>query len=187
VSEIKTAKNVYTDFDFAVSSVSAYALSKIADEKVEIDFPEFNYSSILNIYLWQKENIFPAGFYGLIKSPVHWVFNKSTHLNIVISDADYLLAKSDDEILEIIKIELKKFFNLKPGNIIHHKIIREKRATFVPSADLLNKRPAQKTNIGNLVLAGDWVDTKLPSTIEGAVKSGRIASELIFNNNSESN
>jgi phytoene dehydrogenase-like protein len=56
--------------------------------------------------------------------------------------------------------------------------LKEKRATFIPSNNIINKRPLQQTAIKNLFLAGDWVDTGLPATIESAVKSGRQASEL---------
>ncbi|MCK7524637.1 MAG: FAD-dependent oxidoreductase [Ignavibacteriales bacterium] len=45
----------------------------------------------------------------------------------------------------------------------------------------LDKRPDSKTPIKNLFLAGDWTNTGLPSTIESAVKSGRIAAELLLN------
>jgi monoamine oxidase len=30
-----------------------------------------------------------------------------------------------------------------------------------------------------LLLAGDWTDTRLPGTIEGAIRSGKTAAELI--------
>ena len=59
------------------------------------------------------------------------------------------------------------------------KLLKEKRATFIPSNKIINTRPSSKTEITNLFLAGDWTDTGLPSTIEGAVKSGRITAELI--------
>jgi uncharacterized protein with NAD-binding domain and iron-sulfur cluster len=65
--------------------------------------------------------------------------------------------------------------------ISSYKIIKERRATFVPSNSILNSRPQQTTNLNNFFLAGDWVDTGLPSTIESAVKSGRVAAELIIN------
>lgn len=181
ITNIKTINNTYAGFDFVVTAVPAYAFSKILDDKTNINIPDFNYSSILNIHLWYKENSLPSGFYGLISSPVHWVFNKGTHLNIVISDADYLVAKSDEEILKMVNTELKKFFNFNPDSITKHKIIKEKRATFVPSAEVLSNRPLQRSHIKNLLLAGDWVDTGLPSTIESAAKSGRIAAEIIMN------
>ena len=173
-------KSTYTGFDFVITAIPAFALSKILDN-ITINFPDFGYSSIVNIHLSCNKNYLPSGFYGLINSPVHWIFNKGTHLNIVISDADYLVAKSDEEILKIVKTELQKFFNLNPDIVTNHKIIKEKRATFVPSAQVLHKRPSQKTGIKNLILAGDWVETKLPSTIESAVKSGRFAADIILN------
>ena len=77
--------------------------------------------------------------------------------------------------------ELKKYIKLDKDMITDYKFIKEKRATFIPSNDIINKRPLQQTGIKNLILAGDWVDTGLPATIESAVKSGRQASELILN------
>ncbi|MFI5236727.1 MAG: hydroxysqualene dehydroxylase HpnE [Ignavibacteriales bacterium] len=180
ITEIHSSKKVYLDFDYVVTAISAYSLSRIMSDEIEINFPDFNYSSILNVHLRMSNTNFPDGFFGLINSPVHWVFNKGTHLNIVISDANELVNKEDNEILEMIKNELQKFFLLDPHLISSHKIIKEKRATFIPSNDIADKRPAQKTQIKNLILAGDWVDTGLPSTIESAVKSGRIASEIIL-------
>ncbi|MCU0345219.1 MAG: FAD-dependent oxidoreductase, partial [Ignavibacterium sp.] len=115
-----------------------------------------------------------------INSPLHWVFNKGTHLNIVISDANELVNKSDEDIIKMVKDEMKKFFLLDSELITGSKIIKEKRATFIPSNDILDKRPSQRTQIKNLVLAGDWVDTGLPSTIESAVKSGKVAADLII-------
>ena len=60
-------------------------------------------------------------------------------------------------------------------------MIKEKRATFVPDNKTIDKRPDIKTKVKNLFLAGDWVNTGLPSTIESAVKSGRRAVEEIEN------
>jgi len=179
-AEIRTSKKIYSDFDFVVSAIPSFALKRIIGEENKILFPEFQYSSILNIHLWLKKNVIPDGFYGLINSPLHWVFNKGSHLNIVISDADELVNKSDEELLAIARVEMKKFFLLDPELITGCKIIKEKRATFIPSNDSLDKRPSQKTPIKNLILAGDWVDTGLPSTIESAVKSGKVAADLLF-------
>ncbi|MCW8810810.1 MAG: hydroxysqualene dehydroxylase HpnE [Ignavibacteriaceae bacterium] len=181
ITEVHTSNRVYTDFDFIITAIPAFALSRVLDEKYQIKIPEFNYSTILNIHLWLKENSFPKGFFGLINSPLHWVFNKGTHLNIVISDAEELASKSDEDLILMVKSEVQKFFLLNPDIISNYKIIKEKRATFIPSNYILDKRPQQKTKIKNLILAGDWVDTGLPSTIESAVKSGRVAADLILN------
>jgi uncharacterized protein with NAD-binding domain and iron-sulfur cluster len=180
VTEIHSSKKVFLDFDVVISAIPAFAMNRIIDNEIEISIPDLKYSSILNIYLWLKENVIPDGFFGLINSPLHWVFNKGSHLNIVISDADELMNKSDEDLVEMVKDEIKKFFLLDPELITGCKIIKEKRATFIPSNDVINSRPSQKTSIKNLILAGDWVNTGLPSTIESAVKSGRVAAELVI-------
>ncbi|MCU0414718.1 MAG: hydroxysqualene dehydroxylase HpnE [Ignavibacteriaceae bacterium] len=180
VTEIHSSKKVFLDFDYVVSAIPAFALNRIIDDENRINIPDFKYSSILNIHLWLKENKIPEVFFGLINSPLHWVFNKGTHLNIVISDANELVNKSDEDKIKVVKDEMKKFFLLDSELITGYKIIKEKRATFIPSNDILDKRPSQRTQIKNLVLAGDWVDTGLPSTIESAVKSGKVAADLII-------
>jgi len=178
--EIHSSNKVFLDFDFVISAIPAFALNRIIDDKNNFVLPDFKYSPILNIHIWLKKNVIPDGFFGLINSSLHWVFNKGTHLNIVISDANELVNKSDEDLIEMVKDEMKKFFLLDAEFITRSKIIKEKRATFIPSNDVIDKRPAQETHFKNLILAGDWVDTGLPSTIESAVKSGRVAAEIII-------
>lgn len=179
VTEIHTSQKVFLNFDFVISAIPSFALNRIVDYENNFVVSDFKYSSILNIHIWLKKNEIPDGFFGLINSPLHWVFNKGTHLNIVISDADELVSKSDEDLIDMVKSEMQKFFLVDPGLISTYKIIKEKRATFIPSKDSLNKRPSQKTPIKNLILAGDWVDTGLPSTIESAVKSGKVAADFL--------
>jgi len=180
IKEIHTSLNIYKDFDFVISAVPSFAVNKFLTVGM-VNIPEFSYSSIMNIHVWLKENKVPEGFFGLINSPVHWVFNKGTHLNLVISDANELMKMNDLEIEELIYDELKKFMNINKNEIIRTQIIKEKRATFIPSRDITGNRPQTKTKIKNLFLAGDWVNTGLPSTIESAVKSGRLAAGESFN------
>ena len=140
------------------------------------------YSSILNVHVWLNENFFGNNFYALINSRLHWVFCHDTHLTCVISDADYLMNVSDDEIMNLIYSELEKYLNIKMNEIQDYFIIKEKRATFIPSNEILSNRPDTETDIKNLFFAGDWVNTDLPSTIESAVKSGRMAAEAVVVN-----
>jgi zeta-carotene desaturase len=57
-------------------------------------------------------------------------------------------------------------------------VVREKQATF-SLAPGQPDRPGVRTAIGNLFLAGDWTDTGLPATIEGAVVSGHRAAAAV--------
>ncbi len=182
VDQLISENNVYQDFDFVISAIPLPALQKIVPKELLGIEVNLLYSTILNIHVWLKEIPITENFYGLINSPLHWIFNKGSHLNIVISDADGYAKKTNDEIIETIMQELEKFTKIKRSFLMRYKIIREKRATFIPCNEILNKRPESKTNIGNLFLAGDWIDTGLPSTIESAAKSGRIAAELILSN-----
>ena len=58
------------------------------------------------------------------------------------------------------------------------RIVKEKRATFASTPAENFKRPPARTRWTNLFLAGDWVDTGLPATIEGALRSGEAAAAL---------
>ncbi len=58
------------------------------------------------------------------------------------------------------------------------QIVKEKRATFAANPEQDARRPNAATSFDNLVLAGDWTQTGLPATIEGAIRSGHKAAQL---------
>jgi squalene-associated FAD-dependent desaturase len=180
IVEVKSDENNYNEFDYVISAIPLHALEKIIPkENLEINL-ELKYSTILNIHIWLDKNNMQEKFYGLLNSPLHWIFVKEKHINIVISDADYLAEKSKEEIYEFVMDELIQYTSIVRDDIKQYKIIKEKRATFVPAITTSGKRPNSKTSIRNLLLAGDWTNTGLPSTIESAVKSGRIAAEQVL-------
>ncbi len=177
LTKVLTSKRTFSDFDYAVSTVPWFALDKIIKD-VDI-FLNFEHSAILTIHIWLKENLLKENFYGLIGSPIHWIFNHKDYITLVKSDANDLIEKTKEEIFEMAVAELKKYAGINEEEIKSYKVIKEKRSTFVPDIESLNKRPGTKTKIKNLFLAGDWINTGLPSTIESAVKSGRIAAALV--------
>lgn len=182
ITEVKTDKTSYRDFDFIVSAVPLFSLGKFIDPKqIGINL-NLTYSTILNIHLWIEDLDLDEKFYGFFNSPLHWIFVKDNHFNIVISDADYLAEESKEYIYNFVINELRQFIEIDLNKIKHFKIIKEKRATFIPTNEVLDKRASSKTMIKNLFLAGDWINTGLPSTIESAVKSGRMAAELVLQN-----
>jgi len=181
VTGIKINGEDFSDFDFIISAVPFNSILKFIPDNFFDKNISFKYSSILNIHIWFNSNPLKEPFYGLINSQVHWIFNKQDHLNLVISDADYLMNKSPEELFETCKTELIKYLGIDESEIKHYKILKEKRATFIPSNNIIYSRPGSKTKIKNLFLAGDWTDTGYPSTIESATKSGRIAAELTIN------
>ena len=177
IRSIRTNKRILTDFKYVITSIPYYGLKRILPDENIVQDPGFIYSSILTVHIWLRVNNLEKTFYGLIGSDIHWIFNHGTHLTLVRSDAGELIDKSKEELFELVKNELYKYCLIEEKNILDYRIIKEKRATFIPDNSILNKRPHPVTGIKNLILAGDWTDTGLPSTIESAVKSGRLAAE----------
>ena len=102
ITAVKSEKNVYKSFDCVISAIPLSALDKIISKKaLGIDL-ELEYSTILNIHIWLNENKLQDKFYGLLDSPLHWIFVKEDHINIVISDANYLAEKSKEEIIDFV-------------------------------------------------------------------------------------
>ncbi|MGE5433085.1 MAG: hydroxysqualene dehydroxylase HpnE [Syntrophomonadaceae bacterium] len=178
VKKINLANREVTDFDFVISAVPFYSFSKLfsAEFVKSLNPDNASYSSILSLNLWLKENPFKEEFYGFIDSPVHWVFDHKKYITVVISNADEIIEKSKEDLKDIICSELEKYFpQFNRSCVYMTKLIKEKRATFIPDSIMLQNRPHTVSSVRNLFLAGDWIATGLPATIEGAVKSGHDA------------
>lgn len=182
VVSVLTGDEKLSDYDYLISAIPLYSLARIIDLNILNINIQFEYSSILNIHLWIEGLNLKEKFYGFLDSPLHWIFVKDEHFNIVISDADYLIEKDQNEIMELVINELKRFFPVAADAVKKYKIIKEKKATFIPANKVNKLRPEAETKIKNLFLAGDWTNTGLPATIESAVKSGRIAAEKVLKN-----
>ena len=133
---------------------------------------------ILNIHfkLNQKHNEIKlpnsSFFVGVIGGTVDWIFKKKNILSVTISAANYLNNFENEKISEIVWQDVKKVFNLDTIKKPKYKIIREKMATFVQSPEEVLRKPKMYTEYKNVFLAGDWIDTGLPATIEGGITSG---------------
>lgn len=187
-----TSKNEYSTFDNVVLAIPPHSYEKIKfrneNEIENIIIPdfqlmmkEFNYSTILNVHLWLSENPFKEKFYAMIDSDIHWLFNHGKHISLTTSAANSFAEISNDEIISRIYSELEKYFPIfKSKLVIAHKILKEKRATFIPDCASTRLRKKIFPGIKNICFAGDWTDTNLPATIESAVLSGRLAAEEIL-------
>jgi hydroxysqualene dehydroxylase len=63
--------------------------------------------------------------------------------------------------------------------LLSARVYKERRATMRATPEIQALRPGPRTSVEGLVLAGDWTDTGLPPTIEGAVLSGHRAAALL--------
>jgi uncharacterized protein with NAD-binding domain and iron-sulfur cluster len=67
---------------------------------------------------------------------------------------------------------------VREARLVGATVVREPRATF-SLAPGQPPRPPTETGAARLVLAGDWIDTGLPATIESAVLSGHRAADTL--------
>ena len=176
-----------------ISAVPYFDIPKLFSNPEQIglkDTEEFISSPIISIHLWFDVHFMEEEFVALIDSPIHWVFNKSRiygkankglmYLTLVISGAHELIKRDKEELVQLAHTELKRFYpTASVAAVVHSLVIKEKRATFSPMVGNEQFRPSSVTSIKNLFIAGDWTDTKLPATIEGAMQSGFACSELV--------
>ncbi len=153
------------------------ALPAQAYPKIEHPFniPEQKYSAITNIHFYpdlsQRER-----FFGLVNTLSQWVYTKDNYICVTISNHD----ETGDELADHIWKEIRFHLDMAEAPTPKHRIVCEKFATPLQDKRFLDSRPGYQSSLPNVFLAGDWIDTGLPCTIEGAIKSGKTAAEAIF-------
>jgi squalene-associated FAD-dependent desaturase len=116
---------------------------------------------------------------GVVGGLVEWLFAFPQRLSITISNADRLVDMPREELAEAIWRDICKAGGVQ-GDLPPWQIVRERRATFEATPEQNALRPGPSTRWKNLFLAGDWTDTGLPATIEGSVRSGNRAADLVL-------
>jgi zeta-carotene desaturase len=143
-------------------------------------------SPIASVNLWLDRRVLATPFLGLPGRTMQWVFDKQqmfesspSHLTLIASGADAVMALQKDELIDVALRELREALpDTRSARVLRATVVRDRRATF-SMAPGQPPRPPAATAISGLVLAGDWIDTGLPATIEGAASSGRRAAEAI--------
>jgi hydroxysqualene dehydroxylase len=116
---------------------------------------------------------------GVVGGLVEWLFAFPQRLSVTISNADRLVDMPREELARAIWQDICKATGLQ-GDLPPWQIVRERRATFEATPEQNALRPGAATAFKNLFLAGDWTDTGLPATIEGSVRSGDRAADLVL-------
>jgi len=122
----------------------------------------------------------PAGMaplIGLVNSTTEWVFAFPDRLSVTISNGDRLVDRPREELARLIWSEVSAAAGIT-ADLPQWQIVRERRATFAATPAEDAKRPGAATKFTNVFLAGDWTDTGLPATIEGAIRSGNRAADF---------
>jgi len=142
-----------------------------------------NFQAIMNLHFGIEPASMPpeiarAGFVGLVGGTSEWVFLKHRHLSVTISAANRFLDTPPEELAATVWPEVCSALGIL-NDMPRLRVIKEKRATFAATPSQDSRRPSASTRFCNLFLAGDWTNTGLPATIEGAIRSGGTAADLI--------
>jgi len=143
-------------------------------------------SPIVTVNFWFDRPVTTHSFVGLPGRAMQWVFDKrallgdaSSHLSLVSSGATALVGQTNQELVDLALGELTVAFPAVAGAQLRRAVVvREKRATF-SVAPGQPQRPHVETPLPEVFLAGDWIDTGLPATIESAVVSGHRAAAAV--------
>jgi hydroxysqualene dehydroxylase len=143
-------------------------------------------SPIVTVNLWFDRPLLAEPFIGLPGRAMQWAFEKrsdfggdASRLSVVSSGASPLVALTNQDLIRTAHEELLDALpEARAARLARATVIREPRATF-SLAPGQPARPHTETPVRGLYLAGDWIATLLPATIESAVRSGHRAADLI--------
>jgi hydroxysqualene dehydroxylase len=181
-----------------ISSVPWFALPELFDAEPPvlrdvIDRARRMASSpIVTVNLWFDRRVLDLPLLGLPGRAMQWVFDKDQfvarsheeraavgHLSLVSSGAADILAETNVQLVHRAHAELLDALpDVRAARLVKATVIREPRATF-SLAPGQPARPSTATALTGFLLAGDWIDTGLPATIESAVRSGHMAADRI--------
>jgi len=175
-----------------ISSVPWFALSELFDEEPPalhgvIDRAKRMASSpIVTVNLWFDRRVLDQPFVGLPGRAMQWVFDKrlvfgddASHLSLVSSGAAEIVAETNEALIRRAHDELLDALpDVRDARLLRATVVREPRATF-SLAPGQPERPKTETALQGFLLAGDWIDTGLPATIESAVRSGHMAAARV--------
>ncbi len=190
-----------TKFDFVVLAVPFDVLPRMlppasTGDPLRQTLARLESSPITGVHLWFDRQITDLEHAVLLDRTIQWMFHKSkllersnghqtsaeggSYIELVISSSKTLVDKSRAEIIDLALAELREFFpDARGANLVKSTVIKEVHATYSPRPGVDNYRPRPETVWPRVFLAGDWIATGWPSTMEGAVRSGYLAAQCV--------
>jgi zeta-carotene desaturase len=198
ITALETADGSINHFDYYVLAVPAFHVWKILEasnlegyaEQLSLD--RFEPGAITTIHLWLDRPLLPVGSGHAVLLGGAGQFlccpnriEEPGYHTVVISAAHRLLSenemlgKENGLLVERILQQLRFTFGDHSFRLQNYRVTTSFDAVFSPKPSIYGERPPQQTIFSNLAFAGDWTQTGLPSTLEGAVRSGRRAGECL--------
>jgi squalene-associated FAD-dependent desaturase len=146
-------------------------------------------AAILNVHVVYDRPVTRLPFLAAVDSPVQWVFDRTRssglqrgqYLAISVSAADAEVTRPAEALRERYLPALSRLLPAAAAaGVVDSFVTREPAATFRQSPGVGALRPGARTGIPRLALAGAWTHTDWPATMEGAVRSGRRAAQVVL-------
>jgi zeta-carotene desaturase len=193
---VVTANGQEQRFDYLLLAVPFDALSRLLpDSPAAAPLSEmlghFETSPITGIHLWFDRMVSDLDHAVLLDRTIQWMFHKSrliqarekgsgSYIELVVSSSKSLVEKSKTEIVDLAVREMRDFFPaVREAKLVKSTVIKEINATYSPRPGMDQFRPGPATAWPRVLLAGDWIATGWPATMEGAVRSGYLAAESL--------
>jgi len=142
---------------------------------------------ICSVHLWFDREITDMDHAVLLDREIHWMYNQSrlqgrggNYIELVVSATRAFAALGREDAIAQALRELGEFFPIvKEAKLEKAALVKEVRATFGVPPGIDGSRPGAVSPWPNLFLAGDWIETGWPSTMESAARSGHLAAEAV--------
>ena len=151
-------------------------------------------SPITAVHVWFDRPVMHLDYAAVIGRKIQWIFNQSirdpdafatgnpgTYLGLVVSASDEWMKLPRQQIIDQAMDELRSLLPaVRKAELIKAVVVKEGRATFAPRPGCDALRPGPSCPLSNFFIAGDWVQTGWPATMESAVRSGYQAAEVLL-------
>ena len=176
--------------DAVVVAVPPAALAPLLPARLREEAPvrgvaRLRASPIVSVHLWLRERLPTPRMLGFLEGPIQWLFtppmqpSQGTYVTLVSSGAHDLVSRAPDEILAEARRTFDRDLPAARGLAWSDALVaKERAATWAATPAEQPDRPGAETPLRGLFLAGDWTDTGLPGTLEGAIGSGERAASL---------
>jgi squalene-associated FAD-dependent desaturase len=145
---------------------------------------------LCSVHLWFDREITSLPHAVLLDREIHWLYNKSrlqpwralkgSYVELVVSASRTFAALSREEAIDLALKELAEFFPaVREAKLEKAALVKEVRATFGVPPGIDAARPGAVSPWPHVYLAGDWIQTGWPSTMESAARSGHLAAEAL--------
>jgi len=172
--------------DAVVCAIPQRALERLAKESGIVTplMTDVHMSPIVSLYLWYDRQWMDVDFAAALSTTVQWVFNKQRIskglVALTVSSASEIVGMPTQDVMSLCDAELRRLFpeSMAGASVRHGVVIKEKHATPLISPSVHAKRPPTdmfRSQVKGLFIAGDWTQTGLPATLEGAARSGVAA------------